>query len=119
MEKFGDPEFVTHATAARLYTLIAMRAAGAEVVPLKFTTYGEALREYVDDLRRMVARKARAVESDNEPARRSSSKVCPGWSPPIKGFEALATARSTRRPTPWRSGDGVALRPNWPGSTTP
>ncbi len=34
MEKFGDPEFVTHATAARLYTLIAMRAAGAEVVPL-------------------------------------------------------------------------------------
>jgi N-acetylated-alpha-linked acidic dipeptidase len=64
MEKFGDPEFVTHANAARLYTLIAMRAAGAEVVPLKFTPYGEALREYVDDLRRMVARKARTVESE-------------------------------------------------------
>ncbi len=64
MEKFGDPEFVTHANAARLYTLIAMRAAGAEVVPLKFTPYGEALREYVDDLRRMVARKARTIESD-------------------------------------------------------
>jgi N-acetylated-alpha-linked acidic dipeptidase len=64
MEKFGDPEFVTHATAARLYTLVVMRAAGAEVVPLKFAPYGEALREYVDDLRRMVARKARTVESD-------------------------------------------------------
>jgi N-acetylated-alpha-linked acidic dipeptidase len=64
MEKFGDPEFVSHVTAARLYTLIAMRAASAEVVPLKFVPYGEALREYVDDLRRIVVRKARTVESE-------------------------------------------------------
>src|SRR5262249_5218718 len=64
MEKFGDPEFVTHVTAARLYTLIAMRAASADVVPLKFVPYADALREYVDDLRRIVARKARTVESD-------------------------------------------------------
>ncbi|HEX8202791.1 MAG TPA: transferrin receptor-like dimerization domain-containing protein, partial [Isosphaeraceae bacterium] len=61
MEKFGDPEFLTHATAARLYTAIAMRAAGAEVVPLRFAPYGEALREHVDDLRRTFARKARAA----------------------------------------------------------
>jgi len=65
MEKFGDPEFVTHATAAKLYTLIAMRAAGADVVPLRFTPYAEALREYVDDLRRTLARKARAAEGDS------------------------------------------------------
>jgi N-acetylated-alpha-linked acidic dipeptidase len=64
MEKFGDPEFVTHATAARLYTALAMRAAGAEVVPLKFVPYGEALREHVDDLRRTVERKARAAGPD-------------------------------------------------------
>ena len=64
MEKFGDPEFVTHATAARLYALIAMRAASADVVPLRFIPYGEALREAVDDLRRIVTRKARAIESD-------------------------------------------------------
>jgi N-acetylated-alpha-linked acidic dipeptidase len=60
MEKFGDPEFLTHATAAKLYTVIAMRAAAAEVVPLTFVPYGEALRDYVDDLRRTVERKARA-----------------------------------------------------------
>ncbi len=48
MEKFGDPEFLTHATAARLYTLIAMRAAAADVVPFKFVPYGLALREHVD-----------------------------------------------------------------------
>ena len=67
MEKFGDPEFVTHATAAKLYTLIVMRAAGADVVPLKFTPYADALEGHVDDLRRTVARKGRAVEGD--PAR--------------------------------------------------
>ena len=61
MEKFGDPEFLTHATAARLYTLIVMRAAAADVVPLKFTPYGLALREHVDELRRIKAR-ARAQE---------------------------------------------------------
>lgn len=61
MEKFCDPEFLTHATAARLYTVIAMRAAGSEVVPFTFTPYGEALREYLDDLRRIVERRARGT----------------------------------------------------------
>ena len=65
MEKFGDPEFVTHTTAAKLYTVIAMRAASAEVVPLRFAPYGEAIREYVDDLRRVVTRKGRSVESES------------------------------------------------------
>jgi len=62
MEKFGDPEFITHTAAARLYTLIALRAAGAEVLPFRFTPYGEALRDHVDELRRMLARKARSAE---------------------------------------------------------
>lgn len=62
METFCDPEFVYHATAAKLFTIIMMRAASAEVAPLTFTPYGEALRVYVDDLRRMVARKARASD---------------------------------------------------------
>src|SRR5262249_34688507 len=61
METFCDPEFLTHATAARLYTLIAMRAAGAEVLPLRFVPYAEAIRDHVDDLRRMVARQGRAA----------------------------------------------------------
>jgi N-acetylated-alpha-linked acidic dipeptidase len=62
MERFCDPDFTTHAVAARLYTAIAMRAAGADVVPLTFVPYGEALRSHVDDLRRAVARKARASD---------------------------------------------------------
>jgi N-acetylated-alpha-linked acidic dipeptidase len=61
MERFCDPEFLTHATAARLYTVIAMRAASADVAPFTFSPYAEALREYLDDLRRMVERRIRGT----------------------------------------------------------
>ena len=91
MEKFGDPEFVTHATAARLYTLIVMRAAGAEVVPLRFTPYGEALREYVDDLRRIVARKARTVASETDKPSIAFDGL-PRLVASIKAFESQSTA---------------------------
>lgn len=63
MEKFGDPEFVSHAMAAKLYTLIVMRAAGSEVLPFKFVPYGAALRDYIDDLRRLAARRARGADA--------------------------------------------------------
>jgi N-acetylated-alpha-linked acidic dipeptidase len=64
MEKFGDPEFLNHATAAKLYTLIAMRAAAADVAPLRFVPYGLALRDHVDELRLIHARRVRQDESD-------------------------------------------------------
>jgi N-acetylated-alpha-linked acidic dipeptidase len=70
MEKFGDPEFLTHVTAARLYTLIAMRAAAADIVPLKFVPYGLALREHVDELRLIHAQRTRRADPekpDSEP----------------------------------------------------
>lgn len=61
MEKFGDPEFLTHTTAAKLYTAIALRAAGADVVPFTFTPYADAIREQLDELRRLAVRKERAT----------------------------------------------------------
>ncbi|HMB08835.1 MAG TPA: M28 family metallopeptidase, partial [Isosphaeraceae bacterium] len=85
MERFGDPEFITHATAARLYTLIAMRAAAAEVVPLKFVPYGEAIRDHVDDLRRLVTRRDKAVP----PAPGLANGTTP---PPLLGLARLIKA---------------------------
>jgi N-acetylated-alpha-linked acidic dipeptidase len=67
MEKFGDPEFLNHSTAARLYTLIAMRAAAADIVPMRFAPYGLALREHVDDLRLIRARKKRQQSGEPVP----------------------------------------------------
>lgn len=62
MEKFGDPEFITHATAAQLYTLIVMRAAAADVAPLRFGPYARAIGDHLDDLRRLSIRRARGSE---------------------------------------------------------
>jgi N-acetylated-alpha-linked acidic dipeptidase len=89
MEKHGDPEFLTHATAARLYTLLAMRAAAADVVPLKFVPYGLALREHVDQLRLIHAQKARKADPEK-------GKVDPellgvlSLIEAVKGFQARA-----------------------------
>jgi N-acetylated-alpha-linked acidic dipeptidase len=67
MEKFGDPEFLNHATAARLYTILVMRAAAADVVPLRFIPYGRALREHVDELRLIHDRRVRQDETGKLP----------------------------------------------------
>ncbi|MGD8377717.1 MAG: transferrin receptor-like dimerization domain-containing protein, partial [Acidobacteriota bacterium] len=59
MESFGDPEFLYHAVAARLLGLLAMRLAGADVVPLRYVPYAETLEEQLDDLRREAIRERR------------------------------------------------------------
>jgi N-acetylated-alpha-linked acidic dipeptidase len=64
MEKFGDPEFLTHVTAAKFYT---MRAAGALVVPLRFVPYGIALRTHVDQLRLIHVQRARRADPAKPP----------------------------------------------------
>jgi len=68
MEKFGDPEFLTHTMAARLYTVLLMRAARADVLPFRFVPYAKALRQYVDELRLMRLRKVRKSEKPGSPA---------------------------------------------------
>jgi N-acetylated-alpha-linked acidic dipeptidase len=86
MEKFGDPEFVRHATAARFYAAIALRAASADVIPFTFTPYAEALRSHVDDLRRVVAKKARATA----PPKVTADGLAP-LVPAVRAFAESAT----------------------------
>ena len=46
MSHFGDPEFVYHAAAARLWGAIAMRLADADGLPFDYTDYANQLRDY-------------------------------------------------------------------------
>ena len=103
MERFGDPEFVTHATAARLYTLLAMRAAS-----------GRGRAAQVHALRRRAPRPRRRPPTDDRakgprrrprpPSRRWSSWGCPGWSRPSKHFQAQAAGRRPRDGRPGEQG---------------
>jgi N-acetylated-alpha-linked acidic dipeptidase len=61
MDEYGDPEFLYHAAAAKLWGLMAMRLASADVVPLRFATYARDLRDDLDVLRRDAIRRARTA----------------------------------------------------------
>ncbi|MGB6852405.1 MAG: M28 family metallopeptidase [Thermoanaerobaculia bacterium] len=66
MEKFGDPQFVYHAAAARFFGLLAMRLAGSEVVAFRFSSYAEALERELDELERSLVRKTRLAVLEGE-----------------------------------------------------
>jgi N-acetylated-alpha-linked acidic dipeptidase len=50
MRRFGDPGFRFHAAMARLWGLLALRLANAEVLPLDYSAYGRDVRKYAEDL---------------------------------------------------------------------
>ena len=83
---YGDPGFVYHAAAARLLGLFAMRLASPEVVPLRYGSYADALRELLDDLERQAIRRQReamipdeeetaVMRADFEPVRRALDQL--------------------------------------------
>src|SRR5262249_28687752 len=50
MSKFGDPGFRYHAVMTRLWGLMALRLANADIVPLECAPYAKRIGEFVDEL---------------------------------------------------------------------
>jgi N-acetylated-alpha-linked acidic dipeptidase len=50
MTTIGDPGFVYHIAITKFWGLLALRLAGADVLPLDFEFYGATLRQFVRDL---------------------------------------------------------------------
>src|SRR5205814_3945489 len=50
MSKFGDPGFRYHAAMARLWGLLALRLANADIVPLDYRPYADRIHEFVGDV---------------------------------------------------------------------
>ena len=63
METYGDPGFHYHAAAARLWAVLAMRLASADVVPLRYAGYARDIGVDLDNLRREVIRRARTADA--------------------------------------------------------
>ena len=61
MSHFGDPEFIYHQAAARYLGLLAFRTATADIAPLRFSNYGAAMKEDLDEIRVDVIRRARTA----------------------------------------------------------
>jgi N-acetylated-alpha-linked acidic dipeptidase len=49
MQKFGDPGFLHHAAMTRVWGVMALRLANADVVPLDYRATADRVREFVDE----------------------------------------------------------------------
>ncbi len=64
MNRFGDPGFRYHATMARLWGVLALRFADADIVPLDYSLYPREIAAYVRDLQKTAPASCRpALES--------------------------------------------------------
>jgi N-acetylated-alpha-linked acidic dipeptidase len=70
MTKFGDPGFRYHAAMTRLWGLMTLRLANADIVPLDYTAYAARIREFVDE----VAARARSDRDALAPARQAAER---------------------------------------------
>ena len=109
MEKYGDPEFLYHAAAARLWGLMAMRLANADVVPLRFSTYARDLQVDLDNLRRDVIRRAR-TQADT--ASGAKPAITPDFTDVLAALQELRAAgeAADRAADAATSGDATARR---------
>lgn len=109
MEKHGDPEFLYHAAGAKLWGLMAMRIANAEVVPLRYSTYARDVTVDLDNLRRDVIRRARTRPAEGAGAR---PPIVPDFSEILAALAELRAAGEAAdgaADAAIRSGDAAAV----------
>mgnify|MGYP001547723095 CR=1 FL=1 len=90
MDRFGDPGFAYHATAARLLGILAMRLASSDVLPFRFGSYAGALEIHLQSIERQVVRINRkaSVATDAE----SSDTLIVDFSPVETAIETFGKA---------------------------
>ena len=91
--RVGEPGFAYHAAMVRLWGVMALRLANAEVLPFDYAAYGRDLLVYLDE----VSARALARQTPPRPHRRRAP-------PPADGGAAAA------RPAPPRA-DTLAVQP--------
>jgi N-acetylated-alpha-linked acidic dipeptidase len=112
MRRHGDPGFLYHAAMARLWGVMGLRLANADVLPFDFGVYGRDLTAYLDDVE--AAAREKRVALDFSAARAAvaelSALATPAPAPTAEGRAAinrglLAAERALL------SADGIPGRP--------
>src|SRR6266571_3324404 len=70
MSKFGDPGFRYHAAMARLWGMVALRLANADIVPLDYSAYADRLFEFISEVTDQTAAANRDALAPLAPAAR-------------------------------------------------
>jgi N-acetylated-alpha-linked acidic dipeptidase len=110
MDEYGDPGFHYHAAAARLWGLMAMRLASADVVPLRFASYAATLRDDLDAMRRDAIRRARTPV---DPGSGQKAPITPDFSEIVTALSELGAAGEAAdraAEAVAKSGDAAAIK---------
>jgi N-acetylated-alpha-linked acidic dipeptidase len=110
MEKYGDPEFVYHAAAARLWGLMAMRLANADVLPLRLSTYARDLHTDLDTLRRDAIRRLRTPADASSGAKPPIAADFSEILKALQELQAAGDAADRAADAALSSGDAAAAR---------
>jgi N-acetylated-alpha-linked acidic dipeptidase len=96
MTRVGDPGFAYHAAMARLWGVMALRLANAEVLPFDYAAYGRDLLAYLDDV--SIRALARQLSLDLGAARAAAEQMA-ALPPPAAASRAdtLAVNRALMR----------------------
>ena len=92
MKRVGDPGFRYHAAMARLWGLLALRLASADVLPLDYGAYGRDLLAYLDDVGKLAL--SRGVDAGLDRARRAAQALSRLGIPEPTGDATADAARS-------------------------
>jgi len=101
MAQFGDPEFRFHATMARLWGVLALRLANADLLPFDVAAYADAIATYVEELKpeaepHFFAEYLIPIQQEAQRLRREASSAEPRWqrwlAAPERHSAALARA---------------------------
>ena len=101
VSRIGDPGFRYHSALVQLWGLVALRLAGADVLPLEPAAYAERLRQFAAE----TAQRARAAFSRD----RTASSALDDVSAAIRELGDAAAAFEVRRGRSLAGGDAASI----------
>jgi N-acetylated-alpha-linked acidic dipeptidase len=109
LEHFLDPGYVHEAAAAKILGVTALRLADADVFPMRYSAYANAVQGYVDDLQQ-VEQQPGAAQVDLSPLKAAAQ----AWEASTSALEARAAqALQGKRPAQkraWKRINAALLR---------
>jgi len=94
MERYGDPGFHYHAAMSRLWGLLAIRFANADVLPLDYSLYAAEVGAYLEGLAKIAP--ADFFASNIQPL----TQKCQAWQAAASGVMSQLEARRAGGPAP-------------------
>ena len=109
MSRFGDPDFAYHAAMARLWGVMALRLANADVLPFDYAAYGRDLLVYLDDAAKLA--RERRVDLDLTAARAAAEALASVVLPDVPGNTGRLNRALMQAERDLLSPEGIPDRP--------